>query len=608
MADTVSNHFRGVCTKGTSHVATSDPLADVCWLDKGHKKKQGFDNFCPSKHLKSHATTKNTYIDGQFVWIDRSLLDDGDSFKAKDGGGGHDGVGGGVVSHTYMKYACASNWSKDLQLEGGWAVRSFDPTYQNGQPTSKLTAKGVYNCAGKVLPADPNADAEAQDEFARKRCKIKSFVVKCSHGRTIDTVKNETELGVVGDESGPCKLTAKTERIAQGPPEEPSPCKLHSQYEAERVVTDHSPPPAPITEEHTGDDWELPEEIIADPMGPWKLHESGAEKGVRSTEKGEDGAVTAGKEAGSKHATLGANAMNLEADFEKLVAYLMFKHSPTMVHVRSLACAGAENAIVKLYPAEPIEFKIASWDSDVGSGLKGPPADVMAVLKDIHETGRILKKVGDLFGKASEIGFDIMSSAELGIKTQFKELTKDENKLHKYQANNNISLTIAFNPVFKAWAELDIPLLEAAGPLGALAEKAIEYFGLKGVFFIRGEISFSISLVASIDEYNYPTLPNSEFKLVCTVSMGVEVDAGESFGLKADGYAKAEVTLGEFSMGGQTAFLSGKLNGSIKLGIEFVVHYSVLGWEGSRAFNFEPECAQWKLHPAKDLHIIPWKL
>ena len=135
MAVTVANHQLGVCTKGTSHVA-KNTQDDNCYVDAGHKKWLPFKNDCPSKNLKTGATTDNTFIDGNIVWIDRSVLD------ACDSGPPHDGTFGGVNSHTYIKYTHATTCTRSTRSSRA-ASRSARGTGRSrtGPRTGSTTAR-----------------------------------------------------------------------------------------------------------------------------------------------------------------------------------------------------------------------------------------------------------------------------------------------------------------------------------------------------------------------------------------------------------------------------------------------------------------------------------
>lgn len=164
MGDTSGNTNLAIATNGSSHVATTMGPTDVCKLPNGTPAP--FPNFIKAQGNLLDGTTM-TSIQSQPVWIQKSKL--GPVSQPP-----HAGVAKGVCSGTYCDVAKATSWSKDVQKEGQYIVRTGDSTTQN-----KANTVGVV--AGSPLAAKAAAD----DEYKKKMCTIVKLVGKCGHGREL---------------------------------------------------------------------------------------------------------------------------------------------------------------------------------------------------------------------------------------------------------------------------------------------------------------------------------------------------------------------------------------------------------------------------------------
>src|SRR5262245_14214824 len=151
MSDTTGNQDLAIATNGTSHVAMTMGPTDTCKLP--NNVPVPFPNFIAVKGNLKDGTT-NTFIANQPVWIQRSYLG-----PVSDPA--HAGVNTGVGSGTYRGIARATSWSKDVQKEGQFVVRTNDSTSQNNNNTS-----------GKVLGSPLAGTADANDEYQKKLCTI----------------------------------------------------------------------------------------------------------------------------------------------------------------------------------------------------------------------------------------------------------------------------------------------------------------------------------------------------------------------------------------------------------------------------------------------------
>jgi len=164
MGDTTGNQNLAIATNGTSHVAMTSGPTDVCKLPDN--KPVPFPNFIASQGNLQNGTT-NTNIANEPVWIQRSNL-------GPTSDPAHAGVNKGVSSGTYRGIAKATGFSKDVQMEGQFVVRTGDPTTQNNA-----------NTTGSVMGSNMMAQVEADDAYKKLLCTITKLEGVCGHGREL---------------------------------------------------------------------------------------------------------------------------------------------------------------------------------------------------------------------------------------------------------------------------------------------------------------------------------------------------------------------------------------------------------------------------------------
>src|SRR3569832_310764 len=133
MSDKTANDARAIVSKGTDHIAFNT-APDVCIVPGSGPKP--FPNVVKSARLaagQTQLTLANT------VPVMTSLSELGPPSAPE-----HAGKGGGVTSGTYLFEAKATSYSKDVFMEGGAVVRSFDTTTQNHGNTTGMVVPEAF--------------------------------------------------------------------------------------------------------------------------------------------------------------------------------------------------------------------------------------------------------------------------------------------------------------------------------------------------------------------------------------------------------------------------------------------------------------------------------
>ncbi|HZF47601.1 MAG TPA: DUF4150 domain-containing protein [Polyangiaceae bacterium] len=606
MADTTGNQNRVIATNGTSHVAMTMGPTDVCKLP--NNVPVPFPNFISAKGNLQKGTT-NTKIANQPVWIQRSNL--GPTSNPP-----HAGVNKGVASGTYRGIAKATGFSKDVQMEGQFVVRTGDPTTQN-----------KANTTGSVAGSNMMPQVEAQDAYKKLLCTITKLEGKCGHGRELgpppgaakNTESNYLEI-LLGDT---VEFTSTRENLITRVVDPGCEKGIHTHWEAKT----------------TGQSWK--EQAKGAVLGPPEVEKKDSLKvyklGGKLTD--EDGSVTVGKtkseESDVKDYTrrnrmkspkpeddgfLGTPSENVtaknssgnwahdgavtnkgdkaeqerrdKANFKRKITGLIKDAAlfwdaaahPRVITVESSACSGKKAATIKCFPKDKLEVSL--FDEKV-----------TAAVEKVQSFLKLVERSTSFFGWPAKIEF--LKDPKLNFGIEYKELTADKPEKSlpynigkvgpywKVQCRRAWSLSFGFSPLIGGFAKGTAPIAAALPAVGPAVATVMKWIGAKGDFFMKLEIQFAPKGTITWTEYDVVTVDvSAEFTITFSAGIEIYVKVAEA---TVYGYLEGKVTFDNW--GPRPGYLLAcDMKGEIQLGVKGAATASFWGVKYSKDFDYKPEC------------------
>jgi hypothetical protein len=426
----VVNGFKEVPHMGGKYTAFGP--ADPCWPKKvGQGTPATFQNSAYSSDLKAKRTTK-TQIENNWLALE------GTHWGPPSTSAGGDGV----KSVVEDKEAWVSTGSSNLFIEGQPAARCLDPTRVNRD-----------NSAGLVMPGFKVPLAESNEEYAKKKCQLKTWKGTSAMGAEL----GYTTIKKVGDpyylelyDTDNVTFEATRHDITQKPPRENPDCeapteggKKHTIWSARAWVFPFFQRER-IEEEHSVDTWNVPaawgadlwtnSEVMADlaegnmegAIGKM-LHKLSTNDGdvispdqpdgtgAQDYNTGGNTVATPGRGSGNKvepfapkntapggeqlGKTENPNAVPdghknpsaFEGDARTLLFFAWWFIKPPEISVTATACGGSRKATLKVFPHNIIKFKL-----NLGVMIKAAGRKVAGAMAN--------KKRGDAVDQANNMG------------------------------------------------------------------------------------------------------------------------------------------------------------------------------------------------------------
>lgn len=605
MSDTTGNQNLAVATNGTSHVPMTNGPTDVCKLP--NNVPSPFLNFIAVKGNLQDGTT-NTFIANQPVWIQRSYI-------GPTSDPAHPGVNKGVGSGTYRGIAKATSWSKDVQKEGQFVVRTNDATTQNNA-----------NTTGTVLGSPLAGSVDAQDAYKKLLCTITKLEGKCGHGRELGpppgskpgAEANYLEI-LLGDK---VEFISTRENLVTKAIDPGCEKAVHTHWKATKTGDSWKGTAIGAAKDVVGMEVESEEkdalkkytlegplvggsavtvgkttsktanvtdharrERIKEPVG------GGGVLGVDAstvTAKNSSGTWAHGDAVTHKVAP-DSNADKIKA---KVIgglkdAALMWDATahPRIVTVDATACSGTKTATIKCLPKDKVEVEL--FDDSV-------KAAVNAVKKVLQ----LVERATSFFGWPARIQF--LENPKLQFVIEYKELTADKpaksvpfglgtlGPYYKVQCRRSWKLEMSFSPLIGGYAKFTAPIAAALPLVGSAAATLLKWVGAKGDVFVKIELNFAPKGSIAWDEYDEISIAITSTEFTLTFSLGVEI------------YIKvAELTV--------YAFIEGKLSfenwgprpgvliacdmkGEVQLGAKGAAKATFWGKTYSKDIEYKPEC------------------
>lgn len=609
-----SNHDLTIATKGSGHKGVSAPGADTCYIIKPDKIYPN-TNIAPSSNLKTKQT-ETTFIEGHAIWTEPGQIDAGMLPTQPV----HPGVMKGTNQPGYCAKAWATDWSKDLKIEGGGVVRTDDPTKQN-----------LGNCDGKVVASTLPGDAKNTRKEKDLRCMITKISGQCDHERPLSAPKNKkTNDGFTLDVWIDDTVTLKAEKapIADGLPE----CTAHVHWLGKNPTTfggqGHK-------EEKVGPEFKVTGKLLEAPfvmklktmgglnqstqraanaslgsppqtgtlydnrqatIGDWKATEQrgtqidtyGTNRGAWTSSTRNEATLDPKKQALSTQGAAVANA--IAGNFDTFLSLLMYANSPTVCTVTATGCAGAKTITLRSFPKE--EFKLDLIEKLI---------EAFRALRTIKET---FERVGKVLNQKWE--FTFLASPVANLTFKFVELKEDKNGFFKSQIRKTWAINLGFSPLLSGTFSITMPVVQVFPAGGAVVDKVLRALGLQINLVV--ELSCAVSLTGALtcDEYDEKTASGS-FKIAPKFTIRAEAKADALGGLKGELSASAWVE-GEIAATLKTSkdhVLEAAVSGFIQLGYKLVAKGDLWGfWEAK--YETDPKDQRpedWRV-PAKN--APPW--
>lgn len=601
MGETVSNHDLLIATRGTGHIARAAPASDVCWVNAEKTMSLGFANNQPSAHLKTKASAK-TLIANEIIWVSDSLLDAAESNPA------HAGKFGGVRSTTYIKWAKAKSWSKDVKVEGRGVVRSWDDCHNNG-------TGDPFNTTGKVDASNCKAVVDPAAEAAKQRCVIVSVSGQCDHKRDLNA--KDLLLDVVGGD----KVTLSVKRI-DNTTGGPSPCKVHPYWVAVREK-DLSARVEKVADEFVAEG-PITQDVSTKVLG---LKGSEGSAGIKNVGPRDNSSLTRFNapapaslgEAVRGNGSTAGSGRGLAADIanrsgilsgeaprqpstprehrnqqvqeraekaaqqfntlNQLLQLLRLLVDPPVGTISVQACAGAKLVKVRVFPSDSFQFDLFS-------------DTIKAAFEKFRDIERTISFIADTFSIKRTTKF--LENPNLKAIVQFKELEADKNGYYKWQCRPTFELQVGFDALVHITYKETIALLTFIGPIGRTAAWLLEKVGAEGNVFAEVDFKIDLSFKGGFDQYWLGNYTGGNCKGVLIFKLGLEFFAGRGrVSVEAQVYAFAECTL-EFAefKATKTHWIDFKLKGGVQLGCAGSATGRFLGFKTEGEFEWKPEAGK----------------
>lgn len=588
MGDTTGNQDLTIATNGTTHVAMTMGATDVCKLP--NNTPVPFPNFIASKGNVQAGTT-NTFIAKQSVWIERSNL-------GPTSDPAHAGVNKGVASGTYRGIAKATSWSKDVQMEGMFVVRTGDPTTQNNA-----------NTTGSVMGSNMMAKVEAQDEYKKLLCTIVKLEGKCGHGRELgpppgapkDSENNYLEI-LMADT---VEFISTRENLVTRDVDPGCEKGIHTHWEAKASggVFGEAPKPESkdslkkytlggeltgVEEESafTAEDPEFDASNVKDytrrkrmkaPDGTW-AHDGGAVTNKPRLKADKDFREAVGDIK---------DAVETYGEIKDAILWWDAGINPRVITVEASACSGKKTATIKVLPKDKLTVDLFT-------------EKLKAAAEWLQKALKLVERVTSFFGVPAKIEFLVDPNVKLHV--QYKELTADKGAktmgnglgtlgpYWKVQARRCWSLEFSFNPLIGGMAKFSAPIASALPAIGAVAATIMKWVGAKGDVFVKIEIQLAPKVSVNWTEYDDITVTaEAELKIVFEVGLEIYVQVAEA---TVSAYIEGTITLDNW--GPRPGYLlATDANGELQLGIKGSAKASFWGIEYSQDFEYKPECLKW---------------
>lgn len=557
MSDTSGNQNLAIATNGTSHVSTTMGPTDVCKLP--NNTPAPFPNFIASSGNLQNGTT-NTFVANQSVWIQRSNLG-----PVSDPG--HAGVNKGVASGTYRGIAKATSWSKDVQKEGEFVVRTNDSTTQNNANTSGTVAGSPL--AGQV---------EAQDQYGQKVCTITKLEGTCSHGRDLGPppgAKKEDEpnyLEVLGDDT--VKFTSTREDLVTKAIDPGCVKGVHTHWNATRTGGNGGNAPTKTEQKDSLKIYELGPSLTGDPNSESEAAQ--ARKGMQLP----GGVGVKGLEGQKEAETVVKTAVQAAILWDSIA-------HPVVITVEATACSGKKASTIKVLPKGPFTFDL--FDDSVKAGVEW-----------LKKLLNLVERVGSFFGQQVTIKF--LEKPKLAFTIEYKELTADKpakqmafnlgtlGPYYKVQVRRSWKLEFGFSPLIGGSAKFKVPIATAIPAVGSAAATVLKWVGAEGNVTVDLGLNFAPKGIIKWDEYDVISVDvAATFTITFAVGVEVKVVAIE---LSVQGYIEGKVTFDNWGPR-PGLLLACDMKGELQLGAKGAAKATFWGISYSKDFDYKPDCLKW---------------
>ncbi|MFT3764217.1 MAG: DUF4150 domain-containing protein [Minicystis sp.] len=566
MSDTTGNQDLAIATNGTSHVAMTMGPTDVCKLP--NNVPSPFPNFIAIKGNLKDGTT-NTFVANEPVWIQRSYL-------GPTSDPAHPGVNKGVASGTYRGIARATSWSKDVQKEGQYVVRTNDSTTQNNANTS-----------GTVMGSPLTGSVEAQDQYKQLVCTITRLEGTCSHGRDLGPppgAKKDDEpnyLEVLGEDT--VKFTSTREDLVTKTIDPGCVKGIHTHWNATRTGGLGGTAETKTEQKDSLKIYELGPSLTGDPNQ--ESDAATARKGLQAP----GGIKVKGIPNQDKAEKIVSNIMQAAVLWDAIA-------HPVIIAVEATACSGKKAATIKVLPKG--EFTFDLFDDSVKAGVEW-----------LKKLLNLVERVGSFFGQPVTIKF--LEKPKLKFIIQYKELTADKpakampynlgtlGPYYKVQARRSWSLDFGFDPLIGGSAKFTVPIATAIPAVGSAVATVLKWVGAEGNVFIQIELNFAPHGIVKWDEYDVVSCDVSA-QLTIMFSVGVEVKV-VCVELSVQGYIDGKVTFDNWGPR-PGLLLACDMKGELQLGAKGSAKATFWGISYSKEFDYKPDCLKWG---NKDPVVIP---
>jgi hypothetical protein len=566
MSDTAGNQDLAIATNGTTHVAQTMGATDVCKLP--NNTPVPFPNWIAVKgNLK--AGTTNTFIVGEPVWIQHSYL-------GPTSDPGHAGVNKGVASGTYRGIAKATSWSKDVQKEGEYIVRTNDSTTQNNANTS-----------GSVLGAPLAGKVEAQDQYKQEVCTIVKLEGVCGHGRDLGPPpgsKKDDEpnyLEILGEDT--VKFTSTREDLTTGVLDPGCVKGIHTHWNATRTGGNGGAAETKTEQKDSEKIWTLGPSLTGDPNNASAAAE--ARKGLQAP-----GGVSV------KGLPNQGDAEHIVKDLTQVAVLWDSIAHPVIVTVESTACSGKKTATIKVLPKGPFTFDL--FDDSVKAGVE-----------QLKKLLNLIERIGSFFGQNVTLKF--LEKPKLKFTIEYKELTEDRaakampfelgtlGPYWKVQVRRSWKLEFGFSPLIGGTASFKVPIASAIPAVGPAAATILKWVGAEGNVVLQLDLNFAPTGSVTWDEYDV-VVADCNAQLQITFSVGVEVKVA-CVELSCSAYIDGKVNFDKWGPR-PGLLLACDMKGELQLGVKGAAKASFWGMSYSKDFDYKPECLKWG---NKDPIVIP---
>jgi hypothetical protein len=547
MGNTVSNQKKVVATKGTPHVARTSGATDV-GINPANGAKAPFPNEVASALLR--PGTSRTVIANQKIWTKpHQLGPPSKPVKAP--------FVVGERSGTHIMEAKATSYSTDVFAEGNAVVRTDDTTTQNHA-----------NTTGFVDGSALTDTSQNEEDFLKKQCTIVELTgINEVDGSPPDGLSVGTPpkvarpLGYPGRrESVPpyyleilsaTEVDFKSVRKDVTVPNSTNPTcwkgGIHTQWLARRTgLGATEAKPVDGTEEFkvdsalTGIFFDSKDALMK------TLGGNPVNSAVDRATKVEASGTLASPPAGSNTRVDGktsVSASGVVSSLEAVFAFYLYRSNPAFINVQALSCGGSRNAILKLFPAQSVDYTIdlsssltvtnqteTSSQGTVGERIRNARRAIenaKIVLGKLKDTSEYVKKIASL--ASQQFAVEFLVSTSINFKVAYKACAEEKRGLYGnlYTPSHvglTWSLTFTSSKLVGFSVTFNISLINLVAPgLGEGAATALRTVGVRADLVFTASLSVPLSFSVGQDEYDFWTTTGVEIAIRPELSLSIAV-------------------------------------------------------------------------------------